>query len=131
MADIVVFGATGEDTPPLYAVRRAHATRSPCWLAGYTGRLVTEYLYAHPERSRFTLGICARSEEKVVALKTELHLDDSVKVFYADVTKREEVEGVVKQAKVVIAAVGPFWKYGTPLARCALILLNSRCAFTL
>ena len=78
---------------------------------------MTEYLSAHPDRSRFTFGICGRSPEKLVGLQSELQLPDAVKVFYADVTKREEVEGVVKQAKVVISAVGPFWKYGTPIAR--------------
>ena len=94
--------------------------------AGFTGRLVTQYLSTHPQRAAFTLGVCARSKEKLEKVKKELKLDDSVRPFYADVTKREDVEAVVKEAKVIINTVGPYWRWGTPVVRyvpCFLILV--------
>lgn len=94
-------------------------------LPGYTGRLAVQYLYNHPQRPSFTLGICARSRGKVAELRRDLDLDSSVKVFYADVTQREEVEAVVKEAKVVINAVGPYWRWGTPVVRSVRIHSNN------
>lgn len=82
---------------------------------GYTGRLITTYLHEHPERSSFTLGIAARSKAKLNDLKKSLKLDDSVETFYVDVTKPDSVEEVVKQAKVVINTIGPFWYWGEPV----------------
>lgn len=97
MADIIIFGATG-----------------------YTGRLITAYLQEHPERSSFTLAIAGRSKAKLGDLKRTLRLDDSVNVFQVDVTKPDQVEEVVKQAKVVINTVGPFWLWGEHVvASCA------------
>ena len=40
-----------------------------------------------------------------------------MKVYYADVTNRDEVEAVVDEARVVINAVGPYWRWGTPVVR--------------
>ena len=98
--------------------------------AGFTGHLITAYLAAHPEKARFTFGICARSKDKLHALRKELQLDDSVKDFYADVTKREEVDAVVRQSKVIINAVGPFWEWGTPVVRCVAIPSKLRVLMT-
>lgn len=84
---------------------------------GYTGQLITQYLANHPERSSFTLGITARSQNKLVEIKKKLRLDDSVREFVVDVTKFDELDHVVQQVKVVINAVGPFWRWGTPVVR--------------
>ncbi|GJE97550.1 saccharopine dehydrogenase-domain-containing protein [Phanerochaete sordida] len=94
MADILVLGATG-----------------------YTGQLVTKYLSEHPQRSSFTLGVGARSKGKLSELKKKLRFDDSVKEFVVDVTKYDEVYSVVQHAKVVINAVGPFWRWGTTVVK--------------
>ncbi|KAK7691924.1 hypothetical protein QCA50_005329 [Cerrena zonata] len=90
MADILVLGATG-----------------------FTGRLITQYLYSHPDRSSFSLALGARSQHKLAQLKQELGLDDSVKTFQVDVLDEHQVEEVVKQVQVVINTVGPFYKWGT------------------
>ena len=87
---------------------------------GYTGQLITQYLAAHPQRSSFTLGVAARSKSKLAQTKQKLGLDDSVKEFYVDVTKVEEVDDIVRQSKVVINAVGPYWRWGTPVVRCVM-----------
>ncbi|KAI0343620.1 NAD-P-binding protein [Trametopsis cervina] len=94
MVDILVIGATG-----------------------YTGQLVVRYLNEHPERSKFTLGIAARSKGKLTELKAKLSLSDKVRLFYVDVTKWDEMEEVVRSASVVINAVGPYWRWGAPVVR--------------
>ncbi|KZT05453.1 uncharacterized protein LAESUDRAFT_727099 [Laetiporus sulphureus 93-53] len=88
---------------------------------GFTGRLITRYLVNHPDRSSFTVGIAARSKYKLEELKCTLGLDDSVKTYHVDVMQRSQVEEAVKGAKVVISAVGPYWKLGSEVVRaCAL-----------
>ncbi|KAI0629479.1 Saccharopine dehydrogenase-domain-containing protein [Trametes polyzona] len=94
MVDILVLGATG-----------------------YTGRLITQYLYSHPQRSQFTLALGVRSKAKGESLKQSLALDDSVQLVQLDVTRYEQVEAAVKDAKVVINAVGPYWLWGTNVVR--------------
>ena len=74
---------------------------------------MTQYLNTHPQRASFTLGVHGRSKQKVTELRKELQLDDTVKSFYADVLNGREVEEVVRQAKVIINTVGPFWRWGT------------------
>ncbi|EKM53778.1 uncharacterized protein PHACADRAFT_260290, partial [Phanerochaete carnosa HHB-10118-sp] len=94
MADIIVLGATG------------------C-----TGQLIAQYLASHPQRHSFTLGLAARSKSRLADLKKKLSLGNDVKEFYVDVANSEEVDSVVQRAKVVINAVGPFWRWGTPVVR--------------
>lgn len=84
--------------------------------AGFTGRLITRYLYAHPDRGhRFTFAIGARSKSKLDELISDLSLDSSVEVIIIDVTKPEQMEAAVKKVKVVINTVGPFMRWGTPV----------------
>ncbi|KAI0645103.1 Saccharopine dehydrogenase-domain-containing protein [Trametes meyenii] len=98
MADILVLGATG-----------------------FTGRLITRYLYNHPQRASFSLAIGVRSKSKGEALQQSLGLDESVKLVQLDVTRYDQIDAAVKDSKVVINAVGPFWRWGTNVVRaCAL-----------
>ncbi|KAI9067472.1 hypothetical protein FKP32DRAFT_1588577 [Trametes sanguinea] len=94
MVDILVVGATG-----------------------FTGRLITRYLYNHPQRSSFSLGVGVRSKAKGEELERSLGLDESVQLIQLDVSSYETIEPAVKDAKVVINAVGPFWKYGANVVR--------------
>lgn len=84
---------------------------------GFCGRLCTKYLASHPQRSSFKLAIAARSKSKLVALVSELGLDDTVQVVQVDVTNFNELEDAVIQTKVVINTVGPFWQWGTPVVK--------------
>ncbi|KIM40396.1 hypothetical protein M413DRAFT_446577 [Hebeloma cylindrosporum] len=93
-ADILVLGATG-----------------------YTGRLITRYLVAHPQWPQFTLAIGARSTQKLGKLVEDLNLPSSVKLVHVDVTRPLEVEAAVRVARVVINTVGPYWLWGTPVVR--------------
>src|ERR1700722_6558646 len=86
---------------------------------GFTGRLITQYLSTHPQRSSFTFSIAGRSSSKLSALLTQLSLDDddTVKIVKVDVSDFQQVEHAVKRTKVVINSVGPFWKWGTPVVK--------------
>jgi len=88
---------------------------------GFTGRLIVQYLADHPERSSFSLGIAARSRVKLHELKQRLQLDDTIYTLQVDVTDAIQVDEAVKQAKVIINTVGPYWRWGTNVVRaCAL-----------
>ncbi|KAI0364951.1 hypothetical protein BV20DRAFT_955237 [Pilatotrama ljubarskyi] len=94
MVDILVLGATG-----------------------YTGRLITRYLSNHPQRSAFSFALGVRSRTKGESLKKSLGLDDSVQLVQVDVTRYDEIEAAVKDAKVVINSIGPYWLWGTEVVR--------------
>lgn len=85
--------------------------------AGFTGRLITQYLYNHPQQSTFTFAIGVRSKAKADTLRQSLGLDDSVPFVELDVASYAQVEAAVKGAKVVINTVGPFWLWGTNVVR--------------
>ena len=95
MVDILVIGATG-----------------------FCGRHAARYVLEHPERSQYTVGLAARSCDKIASIG--LPIDDSVQIFELDILDRQAVDGVVKQAKVVLNCVGPFWYYGTPVVQCVI-----------
>ena len=82
---------------------------------GFCGRHAARYVLEHPERSKFTVGLAARSRSKLNSIG--LPVDDSVQIFELDILDENAVESAVKQAKVVINCVGPFWHYGTPVVR--------------
>ncbi|KAF7983029.1 hypothetical protein HWV62_24676 [Athelia sp. TMB] len=83
---------------------------------GFTGHLITRYLYAHPDRGqKFTFAVGARSKSKLNDLVSELSLDSTVETIVVDVTKPEQIESAVKKVKVVINTVGPYHRWGTPV----------------
>ncbi|KAJ3815982.1 Saccharopine dehydrogenase-domain-containing protein [Lentinula aff. lateritia] len=94
MVDILVLGATG-----------------------VTGRQVTRYLNSHPQHSQFTLAIAGRSRRKLDNLISDLSLPKSIQVKVVDVTNFEQVEALVKDAKIVLNTVGPYTKWGSPVVR--------------
>jgi len=87
---------------------------------GFTGRLITRYLAAHPQfkQGLFSFSIAARSQSKLHTLVQELSLSPSINTIQIDVTDDIEVEKVVKGARVVINTVGPYWVWGSPVVRC-------------
>jgi short subunit dehydrogenase-like uncharacterized protein len=92
-------------------------------LLGFTGKLVTRYLYAHPRfRSQFSFAVGARSPKKLDELAEELSLDKEVKRVQVDVTENNSLLPAVQASKVVINTVGPYWKWGTPVVRCVTLL---------
>lgn len=84
---------------------------------GYTGCLIVKYLHNHPERSSFTFAIGVRSSQKGDALKKTLGIDVSVRVVHVDVSRYESVEAAVRDVKIVINVVGPYWLWGENVVR--------------
>jgi len=98
MVDIIVLGATG-----------------------YTGSLITRYLHAHRERKagKFTYAIAGRNKTKLAELARAIRSDDddSLGIYEVDVTNFDDVEKIVQQAKVIVNAVGPYWRWGKPVVK--------------
>ena len=92
MVDILIFGATG-----------------------FCGRHAARYILEHSDRPKYSVGLAARSRSKLASIG--LPIDESVQLFDVDILDEQAVERVVKQAKVVLNCVGPFWHYGTPVVR--------------
>ena len=84
--DIVVFGATG-----------------------FTGRLVADYLAAHPKAGRWA--IAGRSRDKLAALGFP------VPIIVADAMDDAAMAAVARRTRVVCTTVGPFGKYGSALVK--------------
>jgi len=84
---------------------------------GVSGRQTVRYLANHPQRSQFTLAIAARSRTKLDELVSDLSLPKSIQIHVVDVTNFDQVEALVKDAKVVLNTVGPFAKWGPPVVR--------------
>lgn len=85
---------------------------------GFTGKRAARYLKENIPSS-LSWGIAARNSEKLSAIAEELVVP-SEHCFIVDTTIREQVEAVVKQAKVILTTVGPFSLYGEEvIAACA------------
>ena len=89
--DVVIFGATG-----------------------FTGSLILTYLQS---KGGYKLAICGRSQSKLD--KAIEGFQSKPDVFVLDVVSAtlDELKEVVKKAKCVCTAVGPFVEYGEPLVQ--------------
>ena len=97
MSDILILGATG-----------------------FTGKLIARYLANHPQRASapFTLTLGGRSRGKLKEVAKWLGLDaSSDSVAVVDLSDYSTVESAVIRTKVVINAVGPYWKFGEYVVR--------------
>jgi short subunit dehydrogenase-like uncharacterized protein len=90
MVDILIFGATG-----------------------FCGSHAARYILEHSERSKYTVGLAVRTRSKLASVG--LFIDNSVQIFELDIFDERVIESVVKQAKVVLNCVGPYWHYGSPV----------------
>ncbi|KAM6497886.1 Saccharopine dehydrogenase domain containing protein [Amanita muscaria] len=84
---------------------------------GFNGRLIARYLASHPQRGRFSWAVAARSKNKLDQLVEGLSLPSDVGVLEFNADDKNNVEEVVKSARVIINAVGPFALHGTPVVR--------------
>lgn len=87
---------------------------------GFTGKLIARYLANHPQRASpsFTLALGGRSGDKLKNVATSLGLDtDSDSIVVVDLSNSGSVENAVVRTKVVINAIGPYWKFGDYVVR--------------
>ena len=106
-------------------VVRTQISKENSNFTGFTGKYIAEYLNLHPQRSSptpFTFAIAGRSQKKLEELKRELKLGHEVGLLVIDIGDYASVEAAVNQTKVVINAVGPFWKYADNVVRCVRFL---------
>lgn len=77
---------------------------------GFTGKRAAHYL---KDKTPVNLkwGIAARNNNKLDRIADELSVTDDRR-FIVDTTNTEQVESVVKQARIIITTVGPFSLYG-------------------
>jgi short subunit dehydrogenase-like uncharacterized protein len=104
---------------------------------GYTGRLVARYLAereaglaaGHPERIAWALG--GRDRGKLEALRAELAGIDSaardLPLLTGDSLDPASLAPIVRRTRVVATTVGPYSRYGTPLARLCAELGTDSC----
>ncbi|MBD3615200.1 MAG: saccharopine dehydrogenase NADP-binding domain-containing protein [Gracilimonas sp.] len=85
---------------------------------GFTGKRAAQYLKDHtPDTLKY--GIAARNPDKLGLIAEKLNFAKN-QCFTIDTTIREQVETVVKQARIIITTVGPFSLYGEEvIAACA------------
>jgi short subunit dehydrogenase-like uncharacterized protein len=89
--------------------------------AGYTGRLVAEYLAGRPaDGAPPRWAMAGRNLEKLAAVRDEVGIPASVPLVAADASDPASLERLVRSAKVVLTTVGPYQLYGSELvAACA------------
>ena len=86
---------------------------------GFVGQMTAKYLIQHSQKYLFTLGLAARSVDKLKQqlLEKDLYARKLVTVE-VDLKKREDVERAVRSTRVIINCVGPYWPSGTPVVAC-------------
>jgi len=100
---------------------------------GFTGRLVAQYLAAHPDVARhgLTLALAGRSREKLETLRGELAREipsaGDLPLLVADALDSESLRPLVARTRVVCTTVGPYARYGTPLVRLCAELGTHSC----
>jgi short subunit dehydrogenase-like uncharacterized protein len=105
--DVVLFGATG-----------------------FTGKLVAEYL-AREHTPGLRWAIAGRSEARLAGVKAELVRIApelaALDVLVADSADAAALAGIAKRTRVVCTTVGPYMRYGMPLARACAEAGTSYC----
>ncbi|TFK55486.1 hypothetical protein OE88DRAFT_1604004, partial [Heliocybe sulcata] len=91
MADILVLGATG-----------------------FTGRLIVDYLASHPQRPMFSFAVASRSSHALEELVASLGPEEvaRIRTMAVDVSELDTLDAILSMFKVVINAVGPYWRFG-------------------
>lgn len=91
--DVVIYGATG-----------------------FTGRLVVEYMAAHyGSGSGVGWAMAGRSADKLAAVRDGTGAPADTPLIIADVSDPGSLHAMAGRAKCVLATVGPYTHYGTPL----------------
>ena len=85
--------------------------------SGFTGRLVTEYLFGkYGIGSGLRWAVAGRNQEKLEMICAELGIaSGKVPIIIADCFDSESMQGLARDTKVVLTTVGPYAKYGSAL----------------
>jgi short subunit dehydrogenase-like uncharacterized protein len=114
--DILLVGATGACSTffLLPSTQRS--------FPGFTGTIIARYLNSHPDfkAGRFTFALGARSSTKCAGVSKTLDIHPDVPFRQLDVLDTESVRAAVRSTRVVINAIGPYWRWGKLVARCVI-----------
>ena len=88
---------------------------------GYTGRLVVEYFNRqYGVDGDISWAMAGRSLDKLISVRDELGVDESVPLVVADAADQQSLEAMVQRAAIILTTVGPYQLYGSELvAACA------------
>ncbi len=85
--------------------------------SGFTGRLVTEYLFAkYGSGGELRWAIAGRNREKLESICSELGIASaSLPIIIADCFELQSMQSLARDTRVVLTTVGPYAKYGAAL----------------
>ena len=85
--------------------------------SGFTGRLVTEYLFGkYGIGSELRWAIAGRNREKLESICSELGIESgSLPIVISDSFDVQSMKDLARNSKVVLTTVGPYAKYGAAL----------------
>ena len=93
---------------------------------GFAGSLVAEYLGEHRGTGQFSLALAGRSMDRLESLRDRLTASDPGStvppppIVQVDLLDQHSVDALVRKTRVVVAAAGPYSRYGSLLvASCA------------
>ena len=85
--------------------------------SGFTGKLVTEYLYGnYGVGGELRWAIAGRNREKLDSLCSDLGIESgSLPIVISDSFDAQSMQNLARDTKVVLTTVGPYAKYGSAL----------------
>ncbi len=82
---------------------------------GFTGKLICERLAQRAAAEGIAWAMAGRDPDKLAAVHRDLDCDASVAMIRADSADTASIDAMAGQARLVIAAAGPYQLYGTPV----------------
>lgn len=99
--------------------------------SSFVGRLLCQHLWETHRESNLVWGIAGRSEEKLLALKSELGAsDEQLPHFIADAGDDETLYELCNRCRVVVSTVGPYALHGEPMIRACVETGTDYCDLT-
>jgi len=101
---------------------------------GVVGRLVAEHLARDYQKQGVKWALAGRNRQKLEGIREGLcKIDPTVKdvpILTADLADPSSLEALAKQAKVVLATVGPYREWGTPMVEACVNTGTHYCDIT-
>ena len=96
---------------------------------GFTGQLVSKYLYKKYSKTDLKWGIAGRNKGKVSDVAKQLNIDVD-KIFIGDCNDIESLIKLTSRTKVICTTVGPYAKLGTNLIEACVKTNTNYCDIT-
>lgn len=85
---------------------------------GFTGKLVVEYLQAkYSDNNEINWAMAGRSLEKLNQVKTDLGVNNSVKILEVNSNDQASIEKMMEMTDCVLTTVGPYQLYGNEIVK--------------